>query len=211
MKQSLEKIRVPERRPRRVQLAVTAAVILCGFALGVLQKWLDAVPVNRLPAWLQALDLGNYFGRLAIWILLGTVLSVYSDSPFRASVNVFAFFMSMLAEYYLYCNFVLGFLPWTYMAVWLGIALASVFPAYLCWYARGRGCPAILISGGVLGVLLAQACSLTQGLYVCHTAELITWLAGVLLLRRPPKEFAAELGLSLAVALLWQLFLPHFG
>ncbi len=37
---------------------------MAGFALGVLQKWLDSGAVNELPIILQRIDIGNYFGRL---------------------------------------------------------------------------------------------------------------------------------------------------
>lgn len=40
--------------------------------------------------------------------------------------------LSMLAGYYLYCNYVLGFLPKAYMMMWVVIAFASFFMAYIC-------------------------------------------------------------------------------
>ena len=71
------------------RIAITLGVILLGLLLGVLQKWLDGAGSSILPAILQQLDVGNYFGRLAIWILLGTIISVYSESPLRAAINTF--------------------------------------------------------------------------------------------------------------------------
>lgn len=82
MKEFLEKIRKPKTGiPLKRQLAATVGIILLGVALGVLQKWLDATAANTLPLLLQRMDIGNYFGRLAIWFLLGTAVSVYSASP----------------------------------------------------------------------------------------------------------------------------------
>lgn len=61
------KIRTPEKNTlRKRQIAVTIGIVLLGFALGVLQKWLDSLPGNRLPLLLEQLDIRNYFGRLAI-------------------------------------------------------------------------------------------------------------------------------------------------
>ena len=91
------------------------------------------------------------------------------------------------------------------------IEFVSVFPAYICWYAKGKGLPAILISAGILGVLLAQAVFLIQGIRMTHLPEVLTWLAGVIILRRKPKEFALEMALSVAVALVYQLFIPYWG
>ena len=195
------------------QIVITLGVILLGFLLGILQKWVDGTGGSNLPVMLQQLDIGNYFGRLAIWIFLGTLVSVYSESPLRAAINTFMFFISMLAGYYLYCNYVLGFLPRAYMMMWIVISFASFFMAYICWYAIGEGFIAIFISSVIIGVLLAQAFNLniTQGFYMYHSLEVVTWLAGVVLLRRKPKEYAVEIGLSVVIAIIYQLVMPHWG
>ena len=209
-----EQIRKPSKNMSfKRRIAITLGVILLGLLLGVLQKWLDGAGSSILPAILQQLDVGNYFGRLAIWILLGTIISVYSESPLRAAINTFFFFLSMLAGYYLYCNYILGFLPRTYMMMWIVIAFGSFFMAYICWYAKGEGFIAITISSMIIGVLLAQAFNLnvTQGFYVYHSLEVLTWLIGVILLRRKPKEYAIEIGLSVVIAYIYQLVMPHWG
>ena len=209
-----EKIRKPRKNVTlNRQVAITLGIILFGFVLGVLQKWIDGTVSNTFPAILQQLDIGNYFGRLAIWILLATIISVYSESPLRAAINTFFFFISMLAGYYLYCNYILGFLPRTYMMMWIVIAFASFFMAYICWYAKGEGIIAIFISSMIMGVLLAQAFNLniTQGFYMYHFMEVVTWIIGVILLRRKSKEYAVAIGLSVLIAFVYQLALPHWG
>lgn len=119
----------------------------------------------------------------------------------------------MLTAYYLYTNYVLGFLPKSYMMIWIVIAFASFFMAYICWYAKGEGFVAIIISSVIIGVLLAQAFSLkiTQGFYVYHLWEVFTWIASVVLLRRKPKEYAIEIGLSVVIALVFQMTMPFWG
>lgn len=211
MKSFLEKIRTPEKGVSlKIQMIVTIGVILLGFALGVLQKWIDGSPSNIFPLLIQQLDIRNYFGRLSIWILLGTVISVYSKTPLRASINTFLFFISMLAGYYLYCNYVLGFLPGTYMMIWVAVSFASIFMAYICWYAKGEGIISIIISSTIIGVLFAQAFSITQGFYVYNLMEIITWGIGVIILYRKPKEFVIELGLSVVIAFMYQLVIPYW-
>ena len=207
-----EHIRKPSKRvPISRQIVITSGITLLGFFLGVLQKWIDGTGGNNLPLILQQLDIGNYFGRLAIWILLATAISVYSESPLRAAINTFFFFISMLAGYYLYCKYILGFLPRTYMMMWIVISFASIFMAYICWYAKGDGIIAIIISSVIMGVLLAQAFNFTQGFYMYHLLEVITWIIGVMLLHRKPKEYAMEIGLSVVIALVYQLTMPHWG
>ena len=214
IKTYFEQIRKPSKKlSYKRQIVITLGVILLGFLLGTLQKWIDGTGGSNLPLILQQLDIGNYFGRLAIWILLGSIISVYSESPVRAGINTFVFFISMLAGYYLYCNFVLGFLPKAYMMMWLLFDFASFFMAYFCWYAKGEGIIAILISSVIIGVLLAQTINLniTQGFYVYHSLEVVTWLIGVILLRRTLKEYAIEIGLSVVIAFVYQLVMPHWG
>ena len=91
-------MRKPQRNiPLSGLISTTAGIIFLGFLLGVVQKWLDGTASNHFPEILQQLDFTNYFGRLAIWMLLGTVLSVYSPTPLWAAINTFCFFLSMLA------------------------------------------------------------------------------------------------------------------
>ena len=157
MKLFFEKVRTPKKdMSLKIQIMVTIGIIVFGFALGVFQKWMDGSANNLLPLLLQQLDIRNYFGRLAIWILLATVISVYSKSPLRASINTFSFFISMLMGYYLYCNYVLGFLPKTYMMIWVVIAFATFFIAYICWYAKGKGIIAIIIPAQLLECYLRR-------------------------------------------------------
>ena len=215
MKSFLEKVRKPEKKLSvKYQIIVTLGIIIFGFALGVLQKWMDTLPESEFPKIIQPLNISNYFGRLAIWILLATIISVYANTPLRAAINTFLFFISMLAGYYLYCNYILGFLPTTYMMMWIVISFVSFFMAYICWYAKGEGSVAIFISSLILGVLLAQAVSLniiTYGFYVYQPMEVLTWIAGVLLLRRKPKEYAVQIGLSIVIAFVYQLVIPYRG
>ena len=213
IKAFLDQIRKPSKNVLlNRQIVITLGIILLGFFVGVLQKWIDGTGSSIFPMILQQLDIGNYFGRLAIWILLATIISVHSESPFRAAINTFFFFISMLAGYYLYCNYILGFLPRTYMMMWIVIAFASFFMSYICWYAKGEGIIAIFISSMIMGVLLAQAFNLnfTQGFYMYHFLEVITWLIGVIILRRKPKEYAIEIGLSAVIAFIYQLVMPHW-
>lgn len=212
MKQFLNKIREPNTDISMKSIILSAIiVILCGFTIGIFQKWLDGRAINELPMILQVLDLTNYFGRLAIWILIASAISIYSERPLLASMNTFLFFISMVASYYIYSHFVLGFLPRSYMLMWIIISFLSVIPAFICWYAKGNGIIAIIISAGILGVLFSQAFLITQGFFVTHLTEVITWIIALFILRRPLKEFALEFGLSLVVAVIYQLFIPYYG
>ena len=85
--------------------------------------------------------------------------------------------------------------------------------AYICWYAKGEGIIALSISSIIIGVLLAQAFNLniSQGFYMHDLLEVLTWIVAVFLLRRKPKEYAIEIGLSVVIAFIYQLVMPHWG
>ena len=98
IKSFLEQVRKPQNNiSLNKQIVETAGIILFGFTLGILQKRMDCAPDNAFLVVMQQFDVGNYFGRLAIWILLATSISIYAKSPLRASINTFFFFISMLA------------------------------------------------------------------------------------------------------------------
>lgn len=69
----------------------TIAVLLLGIALGTFSKFLDFRQAE-LPSVLMAidgaLDVHNFLGRFAIWVLIALCISIYSNSAIRASINV---------------------------------------------------------------------------------------------------------------------------
>lgn len=208
----LDDIREPQKSSfNRFRLLICCGVLLSGATIGVLQKILDAAAFNELPKIFQSLDITNYFGRFAIWILVGTILSVYARRPLHAGINVFLFFIGMLAGYYIYCNYVLHFLPKTYMLMWIAVACISPVMAVVCWYAKGEGVISVIISAIILGIMFSQAFLITQGFYVTHAMEVVTWIIGVIILYRKPKEFVIEMVLSIAVAFVYQMFIPYWG
>ena len=210
MIKKLNEIKEPRSNvSRKAQILISIAIAAAGLLLGVFQKFIDGGA--ELPQLLQSLDIVNYFGRLGVWILLGTVISVYASTPLRASVNTFLFFISMVSGYYLYCHFISGFLPISYMMIWVVLSFVSPLLAYVSWYANGKGAAAIAISALILGVSFSQAFLITQGFYVTHVLEVLTWLGVLTVLRRKPKELVIELGASLVTAFLYQLIVPYWG
>ena len=154
----LNRVRKPETQPSfQSKLLIVAGSLLLGVCLGTFSKFLDyrqtAVPgiLQQIDA---SLDLHNFLGTFAPWIVIAVFLSIKSPSPFQASANVFAFFVGMVASYYLYSNYVAGFFPKSYAMIWVGFTLLSPILAFFCWYAKGTGWLAIVISAGILGCLI---------------------------------------------------------
>ena len=137
------------------KLINTIAILFLGIALGTFSKYLD-FRQTELPGVLMAingvLDIGNFLGRFAIWILIALCISIYSNSAIRASINVFVFFVGMVASYYLYSNYIAGFFPRSYAMIWFGFTAVSPLLAFVCWYAKGKSKLAFILSALILAV-----------------------------------------------------------
>ena len=192
------------------QITRTIVILLLGIALGALSKFLDSTASNVLPPILEYLDVRNFLGRFAIWMLLGLCIAVYSPSPIRAAVNVFTFFSGMVAGYYAYSKWIAGFFPQSYVLVWAGFTVVSPLLAWICWYAKGKEKISLGISSVIIAVLF-NASFVYGWLYfnMRSILELITFLCGVIILRRSSvKETMLMIVIGIAAALLLRLVIP---
>ena len=98
-KHFLEKIRIPSRElPTLKKVINTTLIFLLGVGLGIFSKWLDNLSIDDSILWqhiLGILDLGNIFSMFGVWILIATSISIFSNTPLRAGINVFVFFLGM--------------------------------------------------------------------------------------------------------------------
>lgn len=180
----------------------TFCVFVFGIALGIFSKYLDGVPGNVMPDIIAYLDFGNFLSRFAIWIFIAVCISVYSHTPLRAGLNVFVFFAGMVGSYYWYSKYIMGFFPKSYAMIWVGFTLASLLPAFICWYAKGKGPAAVVISAGITAVLFNTAFAYGFWYFdVRYLLELLVFFAGIWVLRRNPKETAWMLALGIVFAL----------
>lgn len=215
MNQILQRIRTagpPPPYPR--QCRNTALLLLLGVGVGILAKYLDVVPRNELPALVSALDVGNFLGRFAPWVVFGLGISLASRSSVRAAVNVFAFFVGMVASYYGYSRLVAGFLPRHYAMIWVVFTLVSPLLAGICWYAKGNGAPALVLSSLLLAVLFNMTFVYGIGYFEPRSfLELLCFLGGVVLLKRTTlKKTLLMAAASVGIALALDQIIPfHFG
>lgn len=208
----LENIRKPVHISLKRQFLNTFFVLLFGIGMGVLSKFLDCIPSNELPHFIEHIDLGNFFGRMSVWYFLAVVISVYSKTSLRAAINVFLFFTGMLAGYYAYTRIFAGFYPdRSYFMLWAGLTLISPVLAFICWYAKGTGKAAVVISSVIIAVLFLQAFYFgTTYFDVSSPLEVIVWIAGIVILCQSPKRLAAVMVLSLVIAAVLRTISP-FG
>ena len=205
MKNFLNKIRTPEKNMNfKNRLLNTIYVLLLGIILGVSSKWLDNLWINDAIWWhriLGALDLANVFSSFGIWLVIAIAISVFSNTPLRASLNVFFFFIGMTISYHLYTIYFSGFNPMNYMMIWYMFTLVSPILAFVCWYAKGKGKISLIISSLILCVMLNFSFSVGMWyIYFKSMIDLIIFVSTLLILYVNPKNSICSLGISFILA-----------
>lgn len=206
----LDEIRMPQERfSVRKQLLITVAIMFMGICMGVFSKFLD----GALPDWLyiidRFLDFHNFLGGFAPWIVIAVCIAVYSHTPIRAAINVFVFFVGMVSSYYIYSNFVSGFFPKSYAMIWVGFTIISPILAFFCWYAKGKGIIAFILSFVIIGVLMNTAFA-----YGRFYVDIRSWLnifmllLGIAVLHKSLKETILMIAAGAVFAILVNEFVP---
>ena len=195
----------------------TIAVLFLGIAFGLFSKFLDFHQAE-LPSVFMAIDgavdVHNFLGRFAIWVLIALCISIYSNSAIRASINVFVFFVGMVASYYLYSNYIAGFFPRSYAVIWFGLTISSPFFAFICWYAKGKSKPAFMLSILILAVLFNMTFVYGWGYFAARSVlELVVFIIGLTVLKRDTLKNSVLMGtISIVLAFLLDMVIPfHFG
>ena len=203
--------------PVKNKIINTTIILFLGIALGTFSKYLDFRQAE-LPGMIMAidgaLDIHNFLGCFAIWVLIALCISIYSNSAIRASINVFAFFIGMVASYYLYSNYIAGFFPRSYALIWFGFTVVSPLLAFVCWYARGKSKQALILSAMILAVLFNMCFVYGVGYFSAWSVlEVIVFIIGFIVLRRDTLRSSALMGtISIVLAFLLNIVIPfHFG
>lgn len=158
------------------------AVILGGGLAGSAAKladetaWTNDVGLN---------DLGTYLG---LWVVLVTLVAVWSPTRRQGVLRVVLFLLAMVLAYYATSVLVFGFTSLRFLVAWSAIAvtLAPVFAA-LVWPARQHGWHAAFAVALAAGLLLAEAYGLRLNLLLHVTQFGFDLLAaGVLVATLPP-------------------------
>lgn len=137
----------------RKNILHTALILVAGLSLGALSKLLDLYTTN----------LGNIFSELSIWILFGTILSIFSRSPKRAAVNVFVFCVGMLFAYYLTAVLTGGGYSKTFVTGWCLFTLFCPVFAWATWYTKEKGLFGRIVALGILFVAPISSVLLFDG------------------------------------------------
>lgn len=115
-------------------------MFLLGLLLGVASRLLDIYTQN----------LGNIFSQMAIWILFGVLISIYSSTKKKAMGNILPFCIGMLITYYLAAILTKGVYSSVFILGWTVFALLSPILAYFTWMTKEKGVLSKLIGVGIV-------------------------------------------------------------
>lgn len=118
-----------------------------GLILGIISRLLDIYTQN----------LGKIFLQMAIWILLGTLISIYSKTKKMAMMNIFPFCIGMLITYYIVAIITHGVYSRSFIIGWTIFALCSPIFAFFTWMAKEKGIIPKIISIGIIIVCVLSS------------------------------------------------------
>ena len=118
-----------------------------GLILGIVSRLLDIYTQN----------LGNILSQMAIWILFGVLISIYSSSKRQAMINILPFCIGMLITYYFVAFVTNGVYSTAFIIGWTVFALLSPIMAYFTWITKEKGVFPKIISIGIILLSLSSS------------------------------------------------------
>ena len=95
-------------------------------------------------------NLGEIFSQMSVWILLGTLIAIYSPTKKAAMRNILPFCIGMLLTYYATAMLTQGVYGWTFIIGWTIFAFLSPIMAYFAWMVKQRGLFSKVIGAGIV-------------------------------------------------------------
>ena len=126
----------------RKRLLDPVAMLVFGLLIGVITRLFD----------IYTQLLGEIFSQMAIWILIGTLIAIYSPTKVRAMLNVLPFCLGMLLTYYATAMITHGVYGRSFIIGWTVFALCSPLMALLAWMTKERGVFPKVIAVGIVAV-----------------------------------------------------------
>ena len=123
------------------------SMLVAGLFLGTAARLFD----------LYCPNLGEIFSQMSIWIMMGTLIAIYSPTKKKAMLNIFPFCMGMLLTYYATAMLTRGVYGWSFIIGWTVFAFFSPVMAYFTWMVKERGLfPKVIGAGIVLVSILSS-------------------------------------------------------
>lgn len=122
-------------------------MLAAGLLIGVAVRLLD----------IYSQILGEIFSQMSVWILLGTLIAIYSPTKKAAMKNIFPFCMGMLITYYATAILTNGVYGWSYIMGWTIFAFLSPAMAYFAWMTKQPGRFSKVIGVGIVLVSIISS------------------------------------------------------
>lgn len=135
-----------DRTIKRRGLLCPLSMLACGLLLGAAARLFD----------IFCPTLGEIFSQMSVWILLGTLIEIYSPTMKDAALNILPFCFGMLFTYYAAAMLTHGVYGWSFIIGWTVFALLS--PLMACFAHITKRCSVIPKVIGV-GIVLVSVAS----------------------------------------------------
>ena len=113
------------------------SMLVCGLVIGTAARLMDIYCDN----------LGEIFSQMSVWILLGTLIAIYSPTKKAAALNILPFCLGMLLTYYAAAMISHGVYGRSFIIGWTVFALCT---PVLAWMAKQPGALGKLVSVGIV-------------------------------------------------------------
>ena len=94
---------------------------------------------------------------MAIWILFGILISIYSKTKKSAMINILPFCIGMLITYYFVASITKGVYSNIIIIGWTIFAFCSPIFAYFTWMTKEKGILSKIISIGIIMVSILSS------------------------------------------------------
>ena len=153
---------------------------IIGLILGILAKLFD------IYFYVQhfRMSLSDIFSDMAIYILIGVIISLYSKNKRYAMLNIFLFCIGLLFTYYGIAKITHSVYGVSFIKFWTVFAFISPFLAYLVVKTKEKGLLASFIKIGI--IVLYIIISIFESVDILHIV--ILFLLFILLFKRYKGE-----------------------
>jgi hypothetical protein len=126
------------------------SMFVIGLLFGIISKILDIYDNTQY----FGFTFGGMFSEFSIWILIGVLISIYSENKKEAMLNIFPFCIGMLISYYITAELTNSIYSMIFIKKWLIFALFSPIMAYFTWMTKEKGIFPKIISISIIIVTI---------------------------------------------------------
>ena len=123
------------------------SMFLIGGLFGIISRLLD----------IHTEILGNIFSELSIWILIGTIITLFSNSKKYSMLNVFIFSISVIINYYLIAKLTNGVYNKIFIIGWLIFSFMTPIFSFFVYETKKQNFLSNIIKIGVIVVSILSS------------------------------------------------------